>query len=132
MASRQASVSKALMYSSSGEADGLQKGLAEVGEGGGGSGLDLTLGNGGEEVAQSGAQVAGGNITAGEARGDVAADFLSGEGLGFFAGVGVAEVWMAGIARSEAAAAVGEGESAQGHAVLGTKSGHGSLQIRGN
>lgn len=93
----------------------------------------MTLGYGGEEAAQGDAEVAGGEIAAaGEARGDVAAGLLRREGLGFFAGVEVAEVRMAGMARSAAATAVGEGESTQVHAVLGTKSGHGSLRRRTN
>jgi len=115
-----------------GEADGLQQGLAEIGEGIGGLRFDVTLGDGGEEAAKGGAEGAGGKITAGEARGDVTASPLCGEGLGFFAGVEVAEVRMAGMERSAAAAAVAEGESTQGHAVLGTKSGHGSLRRRRN
>jgi hypothetical protein len=78
MTSRQASVSK--------------KGLAEVGEGGGGFGFDLALSDGGEEAAQGGAEVAGGEITVGEVRRDVAARLLGGEGLGFFAGMERAEV----------------------------------------
>jgi hypothetical protein len=40
----------------------------------------------------------------------------------------IAEVRMAGLTGSAAASAVGEGESTQGRAVLGTKSGHGSLR----
>jgi hypothetical protein len=116
-----------------GYADGLQQGLAEIGEGLGGLRLDVALGYGGEEAAQGDAEVAGGEITvAGEARGDVAAGLLCGEGLGFFAGVEVAKVRMAGMAWGATAAAVGEGESTQGHAVLGTKSGHGSLRKRRN
>ncbi len=110
----------------------MQQGLAEIGEAVGGLRFDVTLGYGGEEAGQRDAEVAGGKIVAGEARGDVAASLLRGEGLGFFAGVGVAEVRMTGMERSEAAAAVAEGESTQGHAVLGTKSGHGSLRRRRN
>jgi hypothetical protein len=116
-----------------GQADDLQQGLAEIGEGLGGLRLDVTLGYGGEQAGQSHAEVAGGEIAAaGEAGGDVAAGLLCSEGLGFFAGAEVAEVRMAGMARSTAAAAVGEGESTQGHAVLGTKGGHGSLRRRTN
>jgi hypothetical protein len=111
----------------------LQQGLGKIGEGIGGLRLDVTLGYGGEETAQGDAEVAGGEITAaGEAGGDVAASLLRDEGLSFFAGVGVAEVRVAGLARSAAAAAIGEGEGTQGHAVLGTKSGHGSLRRRTN
>jgi hypothetical protein len=70
-----------------GELDGLQKGLAEVGEGGGGSGFYLTLGDGGEELAQGSAKVASGEIAAGEAGRDIAAGLLGGGGLSFLAGV---------------------------------------------
>ncbi len=58
-----------------GEVDRLQQSLAEIGESGGGPGLDLTLGDGGEQVAQSGAEVAGGDVAPGKAVGDIAAHF---------------------------------------------------------
>jgi hypothetical protein len=41
----------------------IAPGLAEVGEGGSGFGFDLTLGDGGKEMAQSRAEVASGEIT---------------------------------------------------------------------
>jgi hypothetical protein len=87
------------------------------------------LGYGGEEAAEGGVEIAGGEIFAGEEVGDVAAEVFGGEGLGFFAGVEVAEVGMFGGAGSAAAAAVGEGERAEESAVVGA-SGHGSLQKR--
>jgi hypothetical protein len=52
---------------------------------------------------------------------------LGGEGLGFFLGMVVAEVGMAGDARGAATAAVGEGEQTQGYAVFFTERRHGSL-----
>jgi hypothetical protein len=73
----------------------LHQGLAEIGEGVGGSWLDVALGYGGKEAGQGDAEVAGGEIaTAGKAGGDVAASLLRSKGLSFFAGVEVAEVWM--------------------------------------
>ena len=111
-----------------GEVDGLQQGLAEIGQGGGGFGLDLSLGNGGEEAAQGGAEIAGGEITTGEVGGNIAAHLLGGEGLGFLAGMEVAEVRMSRAARSAAAAAIDKRERTQKGTVLGAKSRHGSLQ----
>ena len=66
-----------------GDLDGLNQGLAEVGEGGGGFGLEVTFGDGGEDAGQGGGEIAGGEITAGEERGYVTADLLGGEGLRF-------------------------------------------------
>ena len=43
-----------------GDRDGLDHGLAEIGERGGDFGLDLALGNGGEEARHGGAQIASG------------------------------------------------------------------------
>lgn len=113
-----------------GELDGLQKGLAEVGEGGGGSGFYLTLGDGGEELAQGSAKVASGEIAAGEAGRDIAAGLLGGGGLGFLAGVKRTEVRMVGAARGEALAAIGEGERTQRGTVLGAIGRHRDLQTK--
>src|ERR1700731_1898479 len=74
------------------ELEGLDYGLAEIGEGGGGFGFHLTLGYGGEEASESGAEVAGGHETAGKVIGDVLACFFGSEGLRFLAGVKRAEV----------------------------------------
>ena len=41
-----------------GEGNGLQQGLAEIGEGGGGFGFYLTLGYSGEEASEGGAEIA--------------------------------------------------------------------------
>ena len=110
-----------------GELDGLHQGLAEIGEGGSGFGFDVSLSQGGENAAESGAEIAGGKVFAGEEMGDIAAEFLSGLGVGFFAGMEAAEVRMAGLARSAATAAIGEGERTQRYAMLGAESRHGSL-----
>ena len=53
---------------------------------------------------------------------------FGGEGFGFFLGVEVAEMRMAGAARSAALAAIGKGKSTQIGTVFGTNRGHGSLQ----
>src|SRR6266403_5100643 len=120
-----------------GEMDGLIQSLAEIGEGGGGFGFDLTLGDGGEDAGQGGAEIAGGEITAGEERGYVAADVLGGEGLRFPLGMEAAEARVASEPRSAAATAIGEGEGTQAgtvvfmcgrKAVNGAIGGHGSLQ----
>src|ERR1700719_932750 len=106
---------------------GLDEGLAEIGEGGGGFGLHLALGYGGEEASESGAEVAGGHEAAGEVIGDILAGFLAGEGLRVLAGVERAEVRMVG-AGSAAVAAVGKGERTQRDTDVGAMGGHGSLQ----
>jgi hypothetical protein len=114
-----------------GEVEGLNKSLAQVGQGGGGFGFDLALGYGGEEASEGGAEIAGGEIAAGQVIGDVFAGFLASEGLGFLAGVEGAEVRMAGLARSAAAAAVDKGESTQRGTAFGAIGGNGSLQKEG-
>jgi hypothetical protein len=119
--------------------DSLIQSLAEIGEGGGGFGFDVAFGDGGEDADQGGAEIAGGEITAGEERGYVAADLLGGEGLRFPLGVKAAKAGVASEPRSAAAAAIGEGEGTQAGTVLfmcdrkavnGAIGGHGSLQKR--
>jgi hypothetical protein len=117
----------------------LYEGLAEVGESGGGLGLKLTLGDGGEKTAQGAAEVAGGEITARKEGGYIPASFLGGERLRFLSSMEGAQVRMAGAAGSAALAAIGESESTQAgtvflmcdrRAVNGTIGGHRSLQKR--
>jgi len=71
------------------------------------------------------AGIAGGEVLAGEKIGQFAGEFIGGAGLGVFAGVVGAEVGVIGGAGSAALAAIGEGETTQGLAVLWTKRGHG-------
>jgi len=122
-----------------GELDGLVQGLAEIGEGGGGSGFDVAFGDGREDAGQGRGEIAGGEITAGEERGYVAADLLGGEGLRFPLGVEAAEARVAREPRSTAATTIGKGEGTQAgtvvfmcdrKAVNGAIGGHGSLQKR--
>ena len=110
-----------------GEMDGLQEGLGQVGDGAGGSGLYITAENGGEEAAQGGAEIAGGEVVAGEEIGEVFAERFCGVGAGFFLGVVEAEMRVTADARSAATTAVGERKHTQGHAVLGTERRHRSL-----
>ena len=105
----------------------LGEGLAEIGEGGGGFGFDLTLGDGGEEASESGAEIASGHKGAGKVIGDILAGGLASKGLRVLAGVERAEIGMVGAARNAAAAAIDEGERTQVGTVLGAI-GHGSLQ----
>ena len=49
-----------------GDVDGLQEGLDQVGDGAGGSGPYIAADNGGDEACQGGAEIAGGNVFAGE------------------------------------------------------------------
>jgi hypothetical protein len=75
-------------------------------------------------AAEGGAEIAGGEVFAGEEVGEVLGGFIGGAGLGFFAGVVAAEVGMIGGAGRAALAAVGKGETTQGLAVLWAKRGH--------
>ena len=63
-----------------GELDRLIEGLAEVGEGAGGFGFDFPLCDGGEKAAQSGGEIAGGQVSAGEEVGYVLSGLLGGAG----------------------------------------------------
>lgn len=90
--------------------DGIDHGLAEVGEGGGGFGFDVALGHGGEEASQGFGDVAGGDVVAGEEVGDVFAGLFAGEDLGFFFCVEETEIRMASAAREAALTAISESE----------------------
>src|SRR5229473_8077316 len=111
-----------------GEVQGLDEGLAEIGKGGGGFGFHLTLGDGGEEASEGGAEIAGGHKAAGKVIGDVLAGGLASKGLCVLAGVEGAEIRMGGLSRNAAVAAIGKGERTQRGTVLGVIGGHGSLQ----
>ncbi len=118
-----------------GKMDGLNEGLGEIGEGASGARLDVTAGYAGDEAAEGGAEIAGGEVWTGKEIREFAGEFIGGAGLGVFAGVVEAEVRMAGE-RGVRQAAIGEGETTQGLAVpvVGgrkaadwTKRGHGGL-----
>jgi hypothetical protein len=110
-----------------GEVDGLQEGLGEVGDGAGGSGFYIAADDCGDEASQGGAEIAGGEVVAGEEVRQVFAERLGGAGPGFFLGVVGAEAGIVAEARSAAMAAIREGKRTQGHAVLCTERGHKSL-----
>ncbi len=101
-----------------GDVDGLQESLEQVGDGAGGFGFYIAADDGGDEARQGGAEIAGGEVVAGEEVGQVFAEFFCGTGLGFFLGVVRAEAGIFAGARSAATAAIGESERTQGHAVL--------------
>ena len=84
----------------------------------------MAAGGGGEEASESGIEIAGGEVMAGEKVGDFAAELLSGLGLVEFAVVETTEQGMAGLARR--AAAVGKAEGTQRR---GTSCRHGSLLL---
>src|SRR5712691_10082819 len=107
-----------------GDVDGLHESLGQVGDGVGGFGLYIAADNGGDEACQGGAEVAGGEVVAGEEVSQVLAEFLCGAGSGFFLGVVEAEAGIVADARSAATAAIRESERTQGHAVLWTERGH--------
>ena len=100
-----------------GDVDGLHESLGQVGNGAGGSGFYITADNGGDEARQRGAEIASGEVVAGEEVGQVFAERLGGAGVGFFLGVVEAEVRIIAGARGAAAAAIREREGTQGHAV---------------
>ena len=101
-----------------GNANGLQEGLREIGDGASGFGFYIAADDRGDDARQGGAEIAGGEVAAGEEVGQLVAEFLGGEALGFFLGMVEAKVGMGGDARGAATAAVGEGEETQGYAVL--------------
>lgn len=102
----------------------LDDGLAEIGESGGGLGVDLTLGDSGEQARQRGRNIAGGDVLARQAMGDLPGSVVSGESLRFLAGVVAAEAGVPVRARHAAAAAVSESEGAGGRARFRAMSGH--------
>ena len=108
-----------------GTMDGLGESLGEIGEGAGGTGLNVAADDSGQEATEGSAEIAGGKVLAGEEIGEFAGEFIGGAGLGVFAGVAGAEVGMMGGAGSAALAAVGKSETTQGLAVLWAKRGHG-------
>jgi len=111
-----------------GELDGIDHGLAEVGQGAGGFALDAALGDATEDLAQGVGEIAGGKIAAGEAVQNPIADSHTSAGLGLLKSKGVTKMRMAGATRRAAAAAIGKGEGTQGRAVLGADRRHGNLQ----
>ena len=108
--------------------DGLDHGLAEIGERRGDFGFDLALCDSAKEPRHGGAEIASGQQFCGEEAGNVLTYLLGSEGFGFFLGVEVTEMQVAGAARGAALAAIGKGESTQMGTVLGVNRGHGSLQ----
>jgi hypothetical protein len=103
-----------------GEVDGLHEGLGQVGDGVGGFGFQIAADHGGDEAGQGGAEIAGGEVVAGEEEGQVLAKYFRSASAGFFLGVVETEVRVTAVAGSAATAAVGESEHTQGHAVLWT------------
>jgi len=110
-----------------GEVDGLHESLGQVGDGVSGFGFYIATDDSGDEAAQGGAEVASGEVVAGEEVGQVFAEFFCGAGSGFFLGVVEAEAGIFAGARSAATAAIRERKRTQGHAVLCTERGHRSL-----
>jgi len=101
-----------------GEGEGLNQSLADVGEGHGSFGFDLAAGDGAEEASQCASEIAGRHVMPGEVRRYILAGLFGDEGLGFLLGMEVAEMRMAGAARSAALAAIGKGERTQAGTVL--------------
>jgi hypothetical protein len=93
-----------------GEADGLEEGLGQVGDGAGCLGFYIATDDGGDEASEGGAEIAGGEVVGGEEVGQVLAECFGGAGAGFFLGVVEAEVGMVAGTRSAATAAIGESE----------------------
>src|SRR5712692_7377574 len=76
------------------------------------------MGDSGEDPAEGGAEVARGEVIAEEERRYVFTGLFCGLGLRFLLGVEVAEMQVAGAARSAALAAIGKCESTQTGTVL--------------
>jgi hypothetical protein len=93
-----------------GDVDGLHESLEHVGDGAGESRFYVAADYGGDEAREGGAEIASGEVVAGEQVGKVFAYFFGGLGLGFFLSVVEAEVGMGADARAAAAAAIGERE----------------------
>jgi hypothetical protein len=91
-----------------GDVDGLQESLHQVGDGVGGFGFYIAADDGGDEAGQGGAEIAGGEVVAGEEVGQVFAEGIGGLGAGFFFGVVGAEAGIAAGPGSKATAAIGE------------------------
>ena len=107
-----------------GEFDCLDKSLAEVADGGGGLAADFASGRKGDDLAESGSQVTGGNVVGNEPGSDVVSDFLSGVGFGFLLRVEVTEVRVVLATRCAAATAIGKSEGAHRGAHVGAASRH--------
>jgi len=101
-----------------GETLGLEHELPEIGESGGGLGLDEALGGGGEERGEGGVEVAGGEDVGVEEFADLAAGFLSRDAIAEFLGVEITETGVVGGLGKLAAAAVGEEKDARAAVVL--------------
>src|SRR6266571_6306999 len=101
-----------------GDVDGLHQSLDQVGDGVCGFGFYIAADNGGDEACQGGAEIAGGEVVAGEEVGQVFAEFLRGAGSGLLLGMVEAEAGMFGGARSAATAAIRESKRTPGHAVV--------------
>src|SRR5713101_2643364 len=110
-----------------GDVDGLHESLDQVGDGVGGLGFYIAAHNGGDEACQGGAELAGGEVVAGEEVGQAFAEFLCGAGAGLFLGVVEAETGIVASVSCEATAAIRERKRTQGHTVLWTERGHKSL-----
>jgi hypothetical protein len=93
--------------------DGLDHGLAEIGECGGDFGFYIAAGDGGEESSHGGAQIAGGKQIREKEGRYVLAGLFCGQGFGFLLGMEVAQMRVARAARRAALAAIGKGESTQ-------------------
>jgi hypothetical protein len=110
-----------------GDVDGLQLGLDHVGDRAGESWFYVAADHGGDEASEGSAEIAGGEVVAGEKAGEVFSERFGGLGLDFFLGVVEAEVGMVAGAGCATTAAIGETEKTEGHAVLWTERRHTSL-----
>jgi hypothetical protein len=101
-----------------GNVNGLHEGLGEVSDGAGEFGFYIAADDGRDEAREGGAEIAGGEVVAGEEVGEVFGECFGGLDAGLFLGVVEAEVRMASGARGAATAAIGEREQTQRYAVL--------------
>jgi hypothetical protein len=103
-----------------GEVDSLHEGLAHVSDSAAELGFYVAADDGGDEAREGGAEIASGEVVAGEEVGEVFGEFFRGLDAGLLLGVVEAEMRMAAGARSAATAAIGEREQTQRYAVLWT------------
>jgi hypothetical protein len=108
---------------------GVEHDLAKIGEGGGLFLGDAVLGEGGEDFAEDVDDVGAGDEVSGEGFGDFGAQPAGFENLEFGLGMEGTEIRVLGMAKHEAAAAVGEWELTKFVVgLIGTLFGHGIVR----
>lgn len=92
------------------EADSLHESLKEAGDGAGDAGFDVALDDGGNDARESGREIAGREVVAGEEVGKIRGEEIGSRGARFFLRVVETEARIGRRARSAATAAVNKGK----------------------